>query len=122
MNLLYLIDHWSKKRMRTGKTDIQQVFRISLLLFNTLLVLFALQRKRQEEQSRHSNKRSKQQQQQHSQWLQQLNQSDEPLRHEERKMSVEVEALVRSCFSAFSITDKNFLGLAKNAISQDGKI
>ena len=76
-----------------------------------------LQRKREEELARHTTK--KRRQSQASQWLQQLNQSMEPLRPEERRLSVEVEALVRSCFSAFSLTDKNYLGLTTKSLTQD---
>lgn len=77
-----------------------------------------VQRKRQEELEKHGAKKRKHHQA--SQWLQQLNQSSDTLRPEERRLSVEVEALVRSCFSAFSITDKNYLGLAESSIAQAG--
>ncbi|OEH76067.1 protein phosphatase [Cyclospora cayetanensis] len=75
------------------------------------------QRRRQEEALRHGGKRRKQQHA--SQWLQQLNLSTEALRHEERRLSVEVEALVRSCFSAFSLTDKNYLGRASSSLAKN---
>ncbi|KAL8271611.1 hypothetical protein Esti_004467 [Eimeria stiedai] len=76
-----------------------------------------VQRRREEElQKQGGGKRRKLQA---TQWLQQLNQSTHPLRPEERRLSVEMEALVRSCFSAFSLTDKNYLGLSENALTQD---
>ncbi|XP_026193565.1 protein phosphatase 1F [Cyclospora cayetanensis] len=76
-----------------------------------------VERRRQEEALRHGGKRRKQQHA--SQWLQQLNLSTEALRHEERRLSVEVEALVRSCFSAFSLTDKNYLGRASSSLAKN---
>ncbi|KAL8452973.1 hypothetical protein Emag_002059 [Eimeria magna] len=77
-----------------------------------------VQRRREEElQKQGGGKRKKPQA---TQWLQQLNQSTHPLRPEERRLSVEMEALVRSCFSAFSLTDKNYLGLSEHALTQDG--
>ncbi|KAL8435688.1 hypothetical protein ACSSS7_002291 [Eimeria intestinalis] len=77
-----------------------------------------VQRRREEElQKQGGGKRRKPQA---TQWLQQLNQSTHPLRPEERRLSIEMEALVRSCFSAFSLTDKNYLGLSEHALTQDG--
>ncbi|KAL8431933.1 hypothetical protein Efla_002770 [Eimeria flavescens] len=76
-----------------------------------------VQRRRQEELEKQSGRKRKKPLS--SQWLQQLNQSSDPLRPEERRLSVEVEALVRSCFSAFSLTDKNYLGLSEKALAQD---
>ena len=82
------------------------------------------QRKREEEaasRQQHSQQQRRREQRPNGQWLQQLNRTAVPLRPEEQRLSVELAALVRSCFSAFSVTDKNYLGLTSSALTQDGR-